>query len=128
MVFDLDKTYPNEMGRTQQCAQHVIIKYLKNIPNSSWDKFQGNKYSGAGFSDLVGHVDGRIAYIEIKKTDGKPTPAQIAFISEKKSTGANAGFAKSIQDAIDIINGGFGREFKSFTYKGIKYQYINSDK
>ena len=57
-----------------------------------------------GQSDLQGHrPDGRAFYIEVKADNGKPSTEQLKFIAEMKRSGAIAGVAWSVDDAIRII-------------------------
>lgn len=58
-----------------------------------------------GQSDLQGHrsPDGKCFYIEVKVDKGKPKPEQIAFLEAMKKSGALAGLAWSIEDAINIV-------------------------
>lgn len=57
-----------------------------------------------GESDLHGHrPDGRAIYIESKTPVGKARPEQLKFIEAMKNSGALAGFARSVEDAIKIV-------------------------
>ena len=57
-----------------------------------------------GFSDLFGHrPDGQAWYLEIKTDTGRVRPQQAAFIEAMRQSGARAGIARSIADAITII-------------------------
>lgn len=60
-----------------------------------------------GFSDLFGHriADGRIFYIEVKKPGGRIRDKQKLFIQAMQESGALAGIAYSVEDAIKIIGG-----------------------
>lgn len=59
-----------------------------------------------GFSDLFGfrHSDGKAVFIEVKKPDGKASEKQKNFISKMVARGANAGIARSVEEAREIIN------------------------
>lgn len=60
-----------------------------------------------GQSDYHGHrPDGKAFYIETKTPKGKPTSEQIAFIVAMQNSGALAGVARSVDDAINIVFGG----------------------
>ena len=60
-----------------------------------------------GFPDLLGVLPGgRAIFIEVKSEKGKPSPAQINFLAQAIKTGAIAGVARSIEDVLQIINGG----------------------
>lgn len=60
-----------------------------------------------GFSDLFGFrfSDGRIFFIEVKTPTGRIRPEQTQFIETMKSRGALAGIARSVEDAIQIVEG-----------------------
>ena len=59
-----------------------------------------------GFSDLFGfRPDGRIFFIEVKNETGKLRPEQKKFIEQMQSRGALAGVARSVEDAMRIVNG-----------------------
>lgn len=58
-----------------------------------------------GFSDLFGHrrSDGRALYIEVKKQGGRIRPEQERFKRAMLASGAIAGIAYSVSDALKII-------------------------
>ena len=57
-----------------------------------------------GFSDLFGfRPDGRIFFIEVKNETGKLRPEQKKFIENMQSRGALAGVARSVEDAMRIV-------------------------
>lgn len=57
-----------------------------------------------GHSDLYGHrPDGRAFYVEVKTLKGKISFKQETFLSAMKNSGALAGVARSVQDAIKIV-------------------------
>ena len=59
-----------------------------------------------GFSDLFGfRPDGRIFFIEVKNETGKLRPEQKKFIENMQRRGALAGVARSVEDAMEIVNG-----------------------
>ncbi|MBF8970183.1 VRR-NUC domain-containing protein [Streptococcus sp. NLN76] len=59
-----------------------------------------------GFSDLFGfRSDGQIFFIEVKNLKGRVRPEQKIFLERAKSQGALAGVARSVEDALDIVNG-----------------------
>ena len=58
-----------------------------------------------GFPDLFGfRPDGRIFFIEVKKETGKVRPEQKIFIENIRKRGALAGVARSVADAMEIVN------------------------
>lgn len=60
-----------------------------------------------GFSDLFGsrRGDAKSFYIEVKTATGRVSPAQTAFIEAMKKRGCIAGVARSIEDALLILEG-----------------------
>lgn len=59
-----------------------------------------------GFPDLFGfRPDGRIFFIEVKNETGRVRPEQKIFIEQMRKRGALAGVARSVEDAMEIVNG-----------------------
>lgn len=56
-----------------------------------------------GTSDLLFIGEGRAAFIECKTETGRASPQQLRFIDVVRSHGVRAGIARSIEDAISII-------------------------
>lgn len=58
-----------------------------------------------GFSDLIFFsFSGETAFIEVKKPGEKPKPDQVKFLSLMKKYKFKTGVARSIDDALKIIN------------------------
>ena len=59
-----------------------------------------------GFSDLFGvRNDGRVFFVEVKTPTGHVRKEQKKFIDRMKELNALAGIARSVEDAIDIVEG-----------------------
>lgn len=58
-----------------------------------------------GESDIMGHriSDGRAIYIEVKLPGEHPRPDQQKFLDAMRNTGAIAGCAHSIEEALEIV-------------------------
>ena len=58
-----------------------------------------------GESDIMGHRirDGRAIYIEVKLPGEHPRPDQEKFLTAMRNTGAIAGCAHSIEEALEIV-------------------------
>ena len=58
-----------------------------------------------GESDIFGHriSDGRAIYIEVKLPGEKPREDQVKFLNAMARTGAIAGVAHSIEEALNIV-------------------------
>lgn len=61
-----------------------------------------------GQSDLCGHRpgDGRAWYIEVKRPGEKPRENQERFLRQMRDSGALAGVAHSVEEAVEIVFGG----------------------
>lgn len=58
-----------------------------------------------GHPDLYGfRSDGQIFYIEVKNEKGRVRPEQKKFIEVVKGRGAKAGVARSLEEALEIVN------------------------
>lgn len=58
-----------------------------------------------GHPDLYGfRSDGQIFYIEVKNEKGRVRPEQKKFIEVVKNRGAKAGVARSLEEALEIVN------------------------
>lgn len=58
-----------------------------------------------GFSDLFGfRSDGQIFFIEVKNEKGRVRPEQTKFMEIMKQRGALVGVARSVEDALGIVN------------------------
>ena len=81
------------------CKVHRTQSGLFYTPNG--DRIRIGK---PGVSDLQGHrPDGKCFYIETKTPVGKATSEQKKFIKAMKESGAIAGYARTIEDAIKLV-------------------------
>ena len=61
---------------------------------------------GNGGSDIIGICpDGRFLAVEVKKNTGRATEDQLRFIEAVRSKGGRAGVARSVEDALRILEG-----------------------
>lgn len=59
-----------------------------------------------GRSDISAIKDGKISFLEIKNEKGRPTAEQLKFIEVMQTRyGCRAGVARSIEDALAIVEG-----------------------
>ena len=67
-----------------------------------------------GFSDLFGirKLDGKAFFIEVKTEKGKVRESQIKFIKQMKRLNAIAGIARSVNEAIELIETGSNESTK----------------
>ena len=98
--------------------EHAIQNAIRIALSEHATVFRANVGSGAtydgrhfetglpkGFSDLFGfrHSDGRIFFIEVKTPTGRLSKEQANFIQQMQNYGAIAGVARSVEDALKII-------------------------
>ena len=57
-----------------------------------------------GMSDLLFIGQGYIAWIEVKTPTGAIRPEQIKFINRMRQLGHRAGIARSVEEALEIVN------------------------
>ncbi|MCC5466122.1 VRR-NUC domain-containing protein [Pelosinus baikalensis] len=53
--------------------------------------------------EMVGQQVAQASFLEIKKLTGKPSSAQLNFIEQMQRLGAKAGVARSVEDALSIL-------------------------
>lgn len=56
-----------------------------------------------GLSDLLFIGNGKVAFIEVKNINGKPSQEQLNFIAAMQKFGHRAGIAHSVEEALEII-------------------------
>lgn len=82
---------------------HIVLRY--NVGKFYTLDGRFIKVGEVGVSDLLGHriPDGKAFYLETKTTVGKASKEQKQFINAMKQTGAIAGFVRSVDDAINLV-------------------------
>ena len=96
-----------------------IVKALKERPGVAVRKRHGTAMGVAGDPDLYGSIDGRHFEIEVKRPDDPasiPTQLQAQRMQEWRDAGALVGIARSVEDALailDITSMDSGREVRS---------------
>lgn len=92
----------------------IIVELCKNgcvARNHTVGQFF-TKYGGTvnighhGESDIMGHriSDGKAIYLEVKLPGEYPRPDQKKFLEAMRKTGAIAGCAHSVEEALEIVN------------------------
>lgn len=103
------------MNRETELQNRIIVAlcergcYAENhTVGDFYTKYGGRVSIGKpGQSDIYGHrPDGKAFYIEVKLPGEKPRQNQLDFIEAMKNTGAIAGWATSIPEALKIVFGG----------------------
>jgi hypothetical protein len=83
-----------------------------------------NKFKRNGVPDILGYLpNGRGLAIEVKAPAGRPTPAQLKFITEATSTLAVAFISRSVWQTYSQLLS-FWPEIKSFEQIANKYRQI----
>lgn len=101
------------MNRETQLQNRIIVALCQNgcvARNHTVGQFY-TKYGAIvnigkhGESDITGHriLDGKAIYIEVKLPGEKPREDQQKFIDAMKRTGAIAGCAHSVEEALKIV-------------------------
>ena len=101
------------MNPETKLQNQIIVALCKNgcvARNHTVGQFF-TKYGGTvnighhGESDIMGHrcSDGRALYIEVKLPGEHPRPDQEQFLRAMAATGAIAGCAHSVEEALSIV-------------------------
>lgn len=104
------------MTRTEHDIQNDIRLHLSSLGycvfriNSGKVKTADGRYFDVGvpkgFSDLLAIKDGKAYFIEVKRADGRASAEQLKFIEVMQTRyGCRAGVARSIEDALAIVEG-----------------------
>lgn len=70
--------------------ENRIRAFFKTLPNEWHFKHWGGGYAKAGIPDLIGCINGKFVAIEVKASDGKPSPLQIRTINKINNAGGYA--------------------------------------
>lgn len=88
--------------------QHPRVACLEKF-NGGMFKVGGRTIRAApnGWPDIAGFLtDGRALLVEVKAEGDKPRPSQVAMIEQAQQAGCAAGFARSVDDFLRIVEGG----------------------
>jgi hypothetical protein len=92
--------------------------YRNNVGVLKDERGQHVRYGlSVGSADLIGSVTiattrGPVAVslaVEVKRPGCKPTPEQVAWLSDKEAAGWIVGVARSAEDGVAIVNHGVAR-------------------
>ena len=79
---------------------YVVRCNSGSVPLSNGKRFRAMP---RGFADIMAIMPGgRVAFIECKTDNGKPTPEQIEFIEKMRKLGCMAGIAHNVDEALEI--------------------------
>ena len=80
-----------------------ILRSVRALPGVIVRKRHGSAWGVAGDPDLYGSIHGRHFEIEVKRPGDRPTALQQARLKQWAATGALAGVARSVEEALDIV-------------------------
>jgi hypothetical protein len=80
-----------------------IVRALRALPGVIVRKRHGSAWGVAGDPDLYGSISGRHFEIEVKRPGDRLTALQEARMKQWAATGALAGAARSVEDALHIV-------------------------
>lgn len=110
------------MDRPEQDIQKTVVKHLRqrgvpglvfwHTPNGVAGRTRKHMIQGAiakgmgaraGVSDLIAVHDGKIFALELKAPGGRPTEAQLEFISDMENAGAFTCVAEGLDSALGAL-------------------------
>jgi VRR-NUC domain len=105
-------------ARPEAALLNAIMSLLRNHPKVAWRvrlnsgaftdaRGQFVRFGFVGCPDIWAMMrgTGKLLVIEVKAPGGKLTEAQELFLERVRRAGGHAGVARSIQDAINIVEG-----------------------
>lgn len=81
-----------------------VLNYLNSLPQCKAIKIHGNAYTEAGTPDIMGCIEGRAFFLELKVPGKKPTAIQERRLREWKEAGAITGVVTSIEEVRAIFS------------------------
>lgn len=103
--MELEHKIQNDIRVALSSAGHIVFR-----ANVGKVRMADGRYFDTGlpkgFSDLFGfRPDGQIFFIEVKNKKGRVRPEQKKFLEVMRAKGALVGVARSVEDALEIVNG-----------------------
>lgn len=90
-----------EQPETRLCKD--IVETLNKVEGCYFEKLHGAPY-GHPKLDLLGAVDGKMVYLEVKVPGKKPTERQFATMRKwSKKANVEATWVDNVKDAVDIV-------------------------
>lgn len=87
-------------SRLQLRIRHALEQ---RYPDSWWVKVHGGPFQPAGIPDLMGVVDGRAVFVEVKRPGGRVSRIQQLTMMRLASAGAIVAVATSAIEAITQV-------------------------
>ena len=83
-----------------------IMKYLKSLPNSKWEKRHGSGRTGGGKPDITGCMEGLRFELEVKRPGiGRVSKLQEHELEGWKKAGAVTAVVTCKEDVMDVLEG-----------------------
>ncbi len=92
------RSAPRESGITAQ-----IMAALRRVPRCIVRKRHGTGWGVAGDPDLYGSIGGKHFELEVKRWGEELTPLQEARLAQWRASGAIAGVAHSVDEALALL-------------------------
>jgi hypothetical protein len=92
------RSAPRESSITAQ-----IMTALRRVPRCIVRKRHSAGWGVAGDPDLYGSIGGQHFEVEVKRPGEQPTPLQEARLAQWRDSGAIAGVAHSIDEALALL-------------------------
>jgi len=77
---------------------NACMRLLRGIPDSWWKKNHGSVYSGRGWPDIEGMVDGMFFGIEVKRPGRDATPIQAERLRQIREAGGIVAVVHSVHE------------------------------
>lgn len=90
-------------GSRESTLAAEIMRALRALPGVVVRKRHGSPWGVAGDPDLYGSINGRHFEIEVKRPGERPTALQQARLKQWATSGARAGVATNVEDALRIL-------------------------
>lgn len=74
----------------EKIFENKIKDFLKSLPDTWFFKHWAGAYSPKGIPDIIGCINGRFVGIEVKASNGKPSPLQIRTVNLINEAGGYA--------------------------------------
>ena len=87
------------------CSPYAVLFRINVGSGMTYDGRHFSTGAPQGYPDLSGYrkSDGKAVFIEVKTATGKKRQEQIDFINMAKKCHALAGFARSVENALKIL-------------------------
>lgn len=99
--------------RSESAIVADVIAHIRALPNGYARKVHGGTHGQIGEPDVDACVNGRSVKLEGKTGRNRPTVPQHESMTRWQATGALAGWFRSVQDALDLLDHVSDEAFKA---------------